>query len=280
MPEDPLDQPVQVCQAATLDPEAIARGVLHGAIDGAFAVLAVEVAIAAGGPVIGLSVLTAWTAIQIWNNREQLKALIGNYGNLPRSQQQYIAARIATSVVVGAGGGLAAGAAREAGAVSKTAGTLNSEISSGENLSGLKYNYDLTPGEDVGQPILFGQRGVSPTFGKSGKFGGATIKVVAGLLKSGDLNPDLVRVQYIWVNGEKVVVNNRSLTALSKAGLKPTNVQEMTETTLPSTGPDSLKSILTRLDEMNGKPSETIPIRSTDHWDSPPRETVSIFKGE
>jgi hypothetical protein len=138
-----------------------------------------------------------------------------------------------------------------------------------------KYPYDLTKGVDTGQPILFGQKGVSPNFSDGGLFKGADVNEIAAKLKSGELSPDDLPVKYIWVNGAKVVVNNRSLTALSKAGMAPTNTIDMTGK-LPASGPDSLPSVLGRLDEMGGQPSTSIPIRSTNDWNSPPRETVTI----
>jgi len=140
---------------------------------------------------------------------------------------------------------------------------------------GGEYSYDLTPSVDVGQPILFGQKGVSPTFGSKGRFRGASIQNVARWIRKGKIDPESISVQYIWVNGEKVAVNNRSLTTLSKAGLKPVDVRDMTGK-LPAEGPDSLESVLKRLDEMGGKPSNKIPIRSTGDWNSVPSEWVEL----
>jgi hypothetical protein len=126
----------------------------------------------------------------------------------------------------------------------------------------------LTPG-DPSKPILFAQKGVSPEFSKAGRFNGAPIEQIAGELQSGARSPDELPVQYIWVNGEKVVVNNRSLTTLSKAEMHPTKTEDKTGT-LPEptphpdtkkTDPDSLPSVLERLDEMDGKPSDTMPVR-------------------
>ncbi|EQA38527.1 intein N-terminal splicing domain protein [Leptospira inadai serovar Lyme str. 10] len=79
------------------------------------------------------------------------------------------------------------------------------------------FQYDLSKGIDTGQPVKFGQKGVSPDFSKAGKHEGASIDEVAARLKSGDINPRNFKVEYIWVNGEKVAVNNRSLTAATKA---------------------------------------------------------------
>jgi len=142
------------------------------------------------------------------------------------------------------------------------------------------YEYDLTPGTlQPGQPILFAQIGVSPDFSSKGRFQGASIDNVAGRLRSGALQPDDMRVQYIWVNGQPVVVNNRSQTTLSKAGMQPTNTQDMTgQLPAASDDPDRLPSVLNRLDEMNGQPSDSMPIRETSSRDSPIREVVPLVK--
>jgi hypothetical protein len=137
-------------------------------------------------------------------------------------------------------------------------------------------SYDLSPG-DPAKPAKFGQRGVSPEFSKKGRFSGADIDDVAAKLRDGDLLPADVPVQYVWVNGEKVVVNNRSATVLSKAGI-PQDKWVMEDMTgrLPDKGADSLSSVLERLDEMAGQPSSSMPVRSTSDWNSPIKETVDI----
>ena len=140
--------------------------------------------------------------------------------------------------------------------------------------------YDLTPGQlQPGQPILFAQQGVSPEFSNAGRFNGAPIDQIAGELQSGARSPDDLQVQYVWVNGEPVVVNNRSQTTLSKAGMQPTNTVDRTGD-LPTdpNDPDRLPSVLTRLDEMDGQPSDTMPVRETGSRDSPIRETVPLVK--
>ena len=45
---------------------------------------------------------------------------------------------------------------------------------------------------------------------------------------------------------------------------------------LPKDGPDCLESVLLRLEEMDGKPSRSIPIRAGDGWNAPTRETVTL----
>ena len=150
-----------------------------------------------------------------------------------------------------------------------------------ERKAKLPEKYDLTPHEDKGQPILFGQKGVSPSFSSKGAFKGADINDVVAKLKSGQLNPNDLPVQYIWVNGQKVVVNNRSLTALSKAGLRPTKEIDMTGklrhcSPVPPSIPDCLEDVLQRLEEMNGRPSSSSHIRSGDGWNAPTRETIVL----
>jgi hypothetical protein len=84
----------------------------------------------------------------------------------------------------------------------------------------------------------------------------------------------------MWVNGDKMAVNNRSLTALSLAGMEPTNTTDVSGN-LPATGNDSLPNVLGRLDEMVGNnPSNTIGVRSIDDdRSSPIAKTVSIKNG-
>lgn len=138
-----------------------------------------------------------------------------------------------------------------------------------------KYQYDTKPGADAAKPILFGQIGASPRFSKEGAFKGADVAEIADDIKAGRRKPQDFRIQYIWVNGERVAVNNRSLTVLSKAGQKPAQVEDMTGR-LPRSGPDCLQSVLRRLDEMGGKPSRSIGLRDVYGRDSKIRETVEI----
>jgi RHS repeat-associated protein len=128
-------------------------------------------------------------------------------------------------------------------------------------------------------PVLFGQRGVSPTFSKEGSMKGADINEVAAKLKSGEISSDALPIWYIDYKGYRVAVNNRSLAALSKAGMKPTKLENKTGK-LPTdpSHPDTEEKVLERLREMGGRPSESIPIRQTDDHDSPARETVFIVR--
>jgi hypothetical protein len=120
---------------------------------------------------------------------------------------------------------------------------------------------------------------VSPEFSSKGRFKGAPIEDVAGQLQSGALQPEDLPVQYIWVNGQPVVVNNRSQTTLSKAGMQPTNTEDKTgDLPTSSDDPDRLPSVLKRLDEMDGQPSDSMPVREDSSRDSPIREVVPLVK--
>ena len=115
----------------------------------------------------------------------------------------------------------------------------------------------------MGNDVLFGQKGVSQFFSKKGKFKGASIADITGQLKAGSLSPDELPIEYIVRNGQKVTLNNRSLTALSQAGLKPTVL-------IDKTGNAFLEKQLTeRLLEMGGSPSSSMFIRTI-------KETVDL----
>ncbi len=149
-------------------------------------------------------------------------------------------------------------------------------------LQQLKRKYDLTPAVDTGQPILFGQKAVSPAFSKAGHFKGADIDTVAEDLLNPNtkLSVEAFYVKYIWVNGEKVVVNNRSLTTLSRAGMKPFRPEDMTGrlSEADMSDPDSLLNVLYRLEEMGGKPSTRMPVRYSKNRNSPIKRVVELSK--
>ncbi|WP_430885885.1 hypothetical protein [Fusibacter sp. JL216-2] len=120
-------------------------------------------------------------------------------------------------------------------------------------------------GKGTGNDVLFGQKGVSQFFSKKGKFKGASIADVAEQLKAGTLSPDDLPIEYIVRDGQKITLNNRSLTALSQAGLKPTVL-------IDKTGNAFLEKHLTeRLLEMGGSPSSSMFIRTI-------KETVDLPK--
>jgi hypothetical protein len=65
---------------------------------------------------------------------------------------------------------------------------------------------------------------VGPNFSKGGAFNGRSIYDVAGDLKAGRLSSNDVLINAFWHNGSLITENNRSLTALSLAGMRPTNI--------------------------------------------------------
>ncbi|WP_139131978.1 hypothetical protein [Fusibacter sp. 3D3] len=105
--------------------------------------------------------------------------------------------------------------------------------------------------------VKFGQQGVSKFFSTQGKFKGVELTLVAEELKSKKRSPDELPIEYILRDGVKITLNNRSLTALTLAGLKPTNL-------IDRTGNVYLEKQLTeRLAEMGGIPGESMQIRKT-----------------
>ncbi len=75
--------------------------------------------------------------------------------------------------------------------------------------------------------IKFGQESVSNRF-KNGPFKGKTIGEIVRALKSGKASADDFPLDFIVRNGERVSLNNRSLTALRRAGLEPTRLTNKT----------------------------------------------------
>lgn len=71
---------------------------------------------------------------------------------------------------------------------------------------------------------MFGQRRVSPNFSEEGAFKGRSIYAVAQDLKNGTLDPNGIKIHAFWHEGQLVSENTRSLSALSLAGLRPTNI--------------------------------------------------------
>ncbi len=72
--------------------------------------------------------------------------------------------------------------------------------------------------------VQFGQRRIGPNFSNAGAFRGRSIYAVAQDLKNGVLDANGVKVNVFEHEGQLVAENNRSLAALSLAGLEPTNV--------------------------------------------------------
>jgi RHS repeat-associated protein len=82
--------------------------------------------------------------------------------------------------------------------------------------------------------ILFGQKRIAPTFRTyseaSELIRGQTIVDVAEGLKSGQISPNELPIDYFVKNGQRIAVNNRGLAALRLAGLEPAVVREVPET--------------------------------------------------
>ncbi len=100
--------------------------------------------------------------------------------------------------------------------------------------------------------VKFGQGSVKNTFAH-GPFKGRTIGDVADGLRSGKISPDSLPVEFIVRNGERVALNNRSMTALRRAGMEPTKLINRTGS---KTHERLLDSHL-----RGGQPSDVIRIR-------------------
>ena len=103
-------------------------------------------------------------------------------------------------------------------------------------------------GYDGSEPIYFGQARVSPNFSSGGNFHGASVDEIAAQLGSGRLSADAVEINAFRHNGILITENNRSVTALSMAGLRPTNVRIV----------DPTEVLLNRLAEV-GPLGDTLP---------------------
>ncbi|HET8562922.1 MAG TPA: hypothetical protein VFM35_03500, partial [Candidatus Binatia bacterium] len=153
------------------------------------------------------------------------------------------------------------------------------------SLKELTTKYDLSP-RSHDCPVYFGQANVQMQFSQSGKFRRATLDDVATMLKAGEISPDEIPVRFLWVDGKRVTVNNRSLTVLYKAGMRPTRLIDQSEK-LPVQGPGSLEEVLRRLEAMAGKPSTEMLVRTPGigsdgrprearDWEAPMGEIVSM----
>jgi len=128
-----------------------------------------------------------------------------------------------------------------------------------KTLDQLMSKYDLTP-RTHDCPLFFAQATVQSQFSGSGIFQKASISDVAAMLKTGKISPDAVPVSFVWLDGKRVTVNNRSLTALYKAGLGPAKLIDQSGK-LRRQGSESLESVLQRIDGMAGKPSTEMLVR-------------------
>jgi hypothetical protein len=149
----------------------------------------------------------------------------------------------------------------------------------------LRAKYDLSA-RSGNCPVFFAQANVTPRFSGDGNFRSAPLDEIVSKLISGDLAPDQVPIHFVWANGRRVTLNNRSLTVLYKAGKSPTRLIDRTSD-IPLHGPDSVEELLRRLEGMGGFPSTEMLIRTagigrdgkikkdTD-WDAPIGEIVSM----
>jgi hypothetical protein len=153
------------------------------------------------------------------------------------------------------------------------------------SLEELKTKYDLSR-KNHRCPIYFGQANAQSRFSGSGRFDRMPLGDLVAKLKAGELTPDDFPIQFIWIDGKRVTLNNRSLTALYKAGKRPTKLIDRTET-LNSQSPEELASALRRLEGMAGKPSTEMLVRTAglgadgqpkepSDWDAPIGEIVSM----
>jgi hypothetical protein len=152
------------------------------------------------------------------------------------------------------------------------------------SLDDLKNKYDLSP-RNHQCPIHFGQANAQSRFSGSGKFSKMLLADLAAMLKAGQVTPDDVPIEFIWIDGKRVSVNNRSLTALYKAGKRPTRLIDVSNN--PSVQSDALADTLRRLEGMGGKPSTEMLVRTpglgadgqfrdASDWDAPIGEIVSM----
>ncbi len=153
------------------------------------------------------------------------------------------------------------------------------------SLDDLKIKYDLSP-KNHSCPVYFGQANAQFRFSGSGRFSRMALADLAAKLKAGDLTPDDFPIEFVWIDGKRVTINNRSLTALYKAGKRPTKLIDRTE--IPSTQSlDELAGVLRRLEGMAGKPSTEMLVRTAglgpdgqpnepSDWDAPIGEIVSM----
>lgn len=73
----------------------------------------------------------------------------------------------------------------------------------------------------INNNILFGQKSVSPYFSETGIFKSKPVSEIVQGLRDGTISPKSVPIEIIVRNGQKITLNNRSLLALKRAGIKP-----------------------------------------------------------
>ncbi|HEU5109387.1 MAG TPA: hypothetical protein VFT95_12670, partial [Micromonosporaceae bacterium] len=96
-----------------------------------------------------------------------------------------------------------------------------------------------------GRSVMFGQARVSPNFSAKSNapdyIKGRSINDVAADLRGGRLSADQMHITAFPHQGKLVTENNRGLTALSKAGMRPTNVTVKPKSQMPKEVLDRLK---------------------------------------
>ena len=65
----------------------------------------------------------------------------------------------------------------------------------------------------------YAQRTFSENFSSAGAFAGKTVDEVASALRSGELKPTDVPIQYVVKDGQSLILNTRSAQALERAGI-------------------------------------------------------------
>jgi RHS repeat-associated protein len=86
---------------------------------------------------------------------------------------------------------------------------------------------DVAEREVTKSGILFGQDSVSYVF-SHGRFKGMTIGDVVAGLRAGTISADELKLDVVVRKGQTITLNNRSLVALTRAGVKPTRVIDHT----------------------------------------------------
>jgi hypothetical protein len=152
-------------------------------------------------------------------------------------------------------------------------------------LESLVLKYDRSPRNDD-CPVYFGQASVQFKFSETGRFPSTPLKVIAAKLRAGEIKAEEIAVQFMWINGKRVTINNRHLTVLYMAGMRPTKLIDRTANPA-ARSPGTLLEVLRRLEGMAGKSSTEMLIRrrglgrdgrlkeATD-WDAPISEIVSM----
>lgn len=90
-------------------------------------------------------------------------------------------------------------------------------------------------GADATAALRFSQTTASADFSVDGAFSSRTIGQVAADIRSGALNPSQVPVEYVEIDGTRLIVNTRSSLALRRAGIPPSQWTLIDRTGDPAT---------------------------------------------